>query len=335
MKLPLRRIIYLHMNKFISIVFALAVAAVPMHTCAENWSDWHYHVDASVHPQADDSYDAVYADFTHLLKSNFHSTGTLDENSIRVVLLKAGQPSTPVAYRFVKDTAYQATDNAAGTLIFAVAASKEPATVDYRVYFDTKANGTKPAFQNSDDVPEVANMIWNNSFEILSKDYKGPNRYGFAGENMPQGWWGNLRNSGILANQATSAHSGQHAFSIVTPADKSHISFSTTPSPPALRLVPGRSYAFSFWAKGEQLSSSNPLTASIYWYDQDEKFTTRSSINTELSHTNDFDWTETELYITAPDDAYFGTMYLGTYSKTGLLTVDDISIRLAVPPLLQ
>jgi len=307
----------------------------PAKASAQEWRQWHYHADITVLPQADKTYDAVYVDFTHLLKSTFHTSGTLDENSIRVVPLQNGQPGAPVNYRFVKAADFNAATNAAGNLIFEVAGTKDPLNADYRVYFDTTANGTKPAFQNPADIPETANMIWNSSFEILSAEYKGDNRYANAGENMPRGWWGNLHNSGILENKTTSAHSGEHAVAFVTPADKKHIAISTAPSPPAVRVQPGQNYAFSFWAKGQGLSSANPFTASIYWYDKDGKYTARTNITTAAAGMSDFDWTKTEIYATAPDNAYFGTMYLGTYSQTGLLTVDDVCIRIAVPALLQ
>lgn len=302
---------------------------------AEDFTQWHYHADVTVLPQADDTYDAVYADFTHLFKSTFHQSGTLDENSIRVVSLQNGQPGAPVNYRFVKAADFDAATNAAGTLIFEVAATVDSANTQYRVYFDTKVNGAKPAFQNSDDVPQTVNMIWNSSFEILSQDYKGANRYANVGENMPRGWWGNLHNSGITSNLATSTHSGQHAFGLVTPKDKTHVSISTAPSPPALRLEPGQSYLFSFWIKGENLTSRNPVTASIYWYDKDGKNIGHTNIPADTGDPGNFDWSEIKLYVSAPDNAYFGSMYIGTYSQTGLLTVDDVNVHVAVPPLLQ
>jgi len=307
---------------------------MPNRAIAQDWKAWHYYADATVNPQADDSYDSVYADFTHLLKSTFHTSGTLDENSIRVVSLQNGQPGAAVNYRFVKSNDYDAATNAAGTLVFAVAATADPTTTQYRIYFDTKANGSKPTFQNSANIPQTANMIWNSGFEILSQDYKGNNRYANTGENMPRGWWGNMR-SFMDKNIATSAHSGNHAIGIVTPKDKTHVSISTAPSPPALRLEPGQSYLFSFWIKGENLSSKNPVTASIYWYGKDGKNIGHANIPVDVGNPENFDWSEIKLYASAPDNAYFGSMYIGTYSQTGLLTIDDVDVHVAVPPLLQ
>jgi hypothetical protein len=308
---------------------------LPKFAKADDFTQWHYYADATVLPQADETYDSVYADFTHLLKSTFHSSGVLDENSIRVVPLQNGEAGAPVNYRFVKAVDYDAATNAAGTLVFQVAATADSADAQYRVYFDTKSNGAKPPFANSADVPQMANMIWNGGFEILSQDYKGANKYANTGANMPRGWWGNLHNSGISNNAATSAHSGQHALGLVTPKDARHVSISTAPSPPGLRVEPGQNYAFSFWVKGEQLTSPNPLTASIYWYDKTGKFLSRASFDTAAGETDSFDWTYNEALIQAPGDAYFGTMYIGTYSTTGLLSVDDVNAHIAVPPLLQ
>jgi hypothetical protein len=302
---------------------------------ADDFTQWHYYADATVVAQADETYDSVYADFTHLLKSTFHTSGVLDENSIRVVPLQNGAPGAPVDFRFVKAADYDAAANAAGTLVFQVTATANPTDAQYRIYFDTKSNGAKPAFANSADVPQTANMIWNSGFEILSQDYKGENKYANAGANMPRGWWGNMRNSGIADNLATSVHSGQHALGFVTPADAKHVAISTAPSPPGLRVAPGQNYVFSFWVKGEQLTSANPLTASIYWYDKTGKFLSRASFNTAAGQTGSFDWTYNEAILQAPGDAYFGTMYIGTYSSTGLLTVDDVNAHIAVPPLLQ
>lgn len=308
---------------------------LPKFARADDFTQWHYYADATVLPQADDTYDSVYADFTHLLESTFHTSGVLDENSIRVVPLQNGAPGAPVNYRFVKAADYDAANNAAGTLVFQVAATADFADAQYRVYFDTKSNGAKTAFANSDDVPQMANMIWNNGFEILSQDYKGANKYANTGENMPRGWWGNLHNMGISNNAATSAHSGQHAMAIAVKTDKKNVAISTSPSPPALRVEPGQNYAFSFWVKGEQLTSPNPLTTSIYWYDKTGKFLLRTSFDSAAGETDSFDWTYNEALVQAPGDAYFGTMYIGTYSTTGLLSVDDVNAHIAVPPLLQ
>src|SRR5690606_38172665 len=118
---------------------------------------------------------------------------------------------------FVKDEGYNATDNATGTIVFLVAGSKEPTRQTYRIFFETLKNGPKPEWKSEVQVPEAANMIWNGSFEILSEGYTGPNPNANPGANMPRGWWGNLRNSKLSANAATSAHSGQHALGFVTP----------------------------------------------------------------------------------------------------------------------
>jgi hypothetical protein len=317
--------------KILSLFFLLfCIVLLPCDAHAQNWDQWPYHIDITVQTQADDSFDAVYADFTHLLKSTFHQPGTLDENSIRVAPLQNGRAGAPVSYRFIKDAQYDAAANAAGTLIFSVAGSADKEAA-YRVYFDIAANGHKPAFSNSVDVPDTANMIWNSSFEILSQNYTGQNRYANAGQNMPRGWWGNLRS--IPNNLATSAHSGEHALGFVAVEGKNE-SISTAPSPPALRVVPGQNYTFSFWIKGEKLTSKYPVHASVYWYDENQKYFSKTAIP-NLPDGGSFDWTKIQSIFTAPDNAYFGTMYIGTYSATGILTVDDVNIHISVPPLLQ
>ncbi len=301
---------------------------------ADDYSAWQYHADVTVQPQADPTFDAVYADFTHLLKSAFQKTGRLDENSIRVAPLHKDGPGAARAFRFVKAKDYDALANAAGTLIFAVAASPEIATAHYRVYFDIEANGEKPIFQTSIEVPLTANMVWNPGFEILPKDYKGANRYTNKGTNLPVGWWGNLKNSGLTENLATAAHSGNQALGFKAPAGRKNVSISSAPSPPALRVVPGQSYLVSFWVKGEDLTSKNPLTSTIYWYDKTGKYLKRTNIDTPARKSPDFDWTKSETILSAPAGAHFGSLFVGTYSQTGLLMLDDLVLRVAVPPLL-
>lgn len=301
---------------------------LPTNAHAQSWNDWHYHADISVLPQADDTFSAVYADFTHLLKSTFNQTATLDENSIRIVPLQDGNPTEPVAYRFEKVDDYNAATNAAGTLIFLVSGTKDDAAVTYRVYFDTAA---KPALQNAADVPKEANMVWNGGFEILSQGYSGANRYDNAGNNMPRGWWGNLRNRNFTENKAVAAHSGRLAMGFVAPQD-ANMFIAIAPSPPGIRVQPQENYLFSFWIKGENLSSDHPTLATIRWLDKGSKQIERVTLNTRLGKSANYDWTQVSAYLPAPDNATFVSMSIGTYSKTGLMTVDDVVIRIAVPP---
>ena len=304
-------------------MFLLGCAAILPHRArAQAWSAWHYHVDITVQPQADDSVDAVYADFTHLLKSTFHASGTLDENSIRVAALQNGQPQATVAFRFIKAKDYDAAGNAAGTLLFAVQGSTNTAA-SYRIYFDTIPNGPKAAVHDTTAIPITANMVWNGDFEILA-----------TGSKLPRGWWGNLKNAGITENKATTAHSGKHAMGIVAPAQK-HVSLMAAPTPPGLRVQPRQNYLFAFWIKGKNLSGAYPTHASVYWKDADGKLIQRVNLKTGVSKTATYDWTPVTAYLTAPDHAAYAGLYIGTYSETGLLTIDDIEVRIAVPPLLQ
>lgn len=320
--------------KILSLLFLLLyILILPCTAHAQDWNQWHYHIDVTVAPQADDSFAAVYADFTHLLQSTFHQPGALDENSIRVAPLQNGRPEMPVSYQFVEADDYDATANAAGTLVFAVKGAVDN-TANYRIYFDTTANGAKPAFQYSEDVTASANMIWNGSFEILSQDYRGANRYANSGENMPRGWWGNLKNIGIVENNAATPHNGKHAIGLVAPQN-SHVSIVAAPSPPALRVQPGENYLFSFWIKGENLTGRYPTHASVYWKDKAGKLVQRVNVDTGVGKAADYDWTHVSVYLSAPDNATYAGLYIGTYSATGLLTVDDLVVRAAVPPLLQ
>lgn len=312
----------------IYVLFLIPFASLP--GCAQSWNDWHYHVDATMTPQQDDTFDAVYADFTHLLESTFEASGTLDENSIRVVPLQNGQAGAPVDYRFVKAADYDAAKNAAGTLIFPVAGSKVNAA-QYRVYFDTRENGTKPTLAQKVAIPETVNMVWNGDLEILSAGYNGPNRYANAGENMPRGWWGNLRN---VTNFATSAHSGNHALGLRTPEDKNNNFISSSPSQPGLRVQPGQTYSFSLWVKGEDLSGKWLTVISARWLDAKNKLLKRETIDAGISKKASYDWTQAQSLLTAPNNAESVIISVGTYSKTGVLTIDDFDVHLAVPPLL-
>jgi hypothetical protein len=295
-----------------------------------SWDQWHFCVDIAVTPQADDSFEAVYVDFSRLLESGLHSTGTLDENSIRVALLEDGKAGEAVPSRFVKDDDFDATKNAAGTLVFQVGHRVKRDPVQYRVFFDTQKNGVKPAWKNTVEVPEAANLVWNGGFEILSEGYAGANPYENAGSALPRGWWGNLLNSKILANAATSAHGGEHALGFVVPTGITNISILSAPTPYGVRVTPGQSYQFSFWVKGEGLTSEYPLYAFVYWYDKNQEYLNRATIG-NLPKTARFDWTRGEASLTVPTDAFFANITVGTYSTTGVLSVDDFAVRLSVP----
>jgi hypothetical protein len=319
---------------------------MPHHAFAQDWKTWHYYADISVEPQADPSYDAVYAVFSRLLSHDLHQNGALDENSIRVAPVVDGKVGDAVPINFVKDNGFNETDNAAGTIVFLVAPSSKADEVTYRVFFDTKANGPKPAMKIDTEVPEpgspldlqnlpvpdAANMIWNGSFEILSDGYVGSNPNYNSGANMPRGWWGNLHNSKLTANAATSAHTGQHAFGYAVPADAGNVGIMSAPTPPGIRVLPGQSYQLSFWVKGDNLTSVYPLYAYVYWYDKDGKYLNRENISNLPPNKNQFDWTQVAINVKAPDNAGYSSMYVGTYSKTGVLTVVDFEARETIPP---
>lgn len=306
--------------------------ATPQRAAAQDFGQWHFYADTTVLPQADDSFEAAYADFSRLLERDLKQAGTaLDENSIRVAPLVDGKAGAPVPVRFVKGEDYDATGNAAGTVVFLVAGAREPAEQTYRVFFDTQKNGPKPEWKSEVEVPVAANMIWNGGFEILSEGYTGPNPNFNTGANMPRGWWGNLRNSKLLENAATSAHSGRHALGFVTPAGSTNVGISAAPSPPGIRVVPGQAYQFSFWVKGEGLTSAHPIYGYVYWYDKDKKFLNRTALGNLPGKAAQFDWTPGEATMTTPADAHYGAVLIGTYSPTGLLTVDDFAARIPVP----
>jgi len=226
---------------------------MPNRAMAQDWKKWHYYADITVEPQADPTYDAVYADFSRLLSHDLHQDGALDENSIRVAPVVDGKAGDAVPMNFVKDNGFNETDNAAGTIVFLVAPSSKADEVTYRIFFDTKANGSKPAMKGEDDtpqpagasnegigpVPDSANLIWNSSFEILSDGYTGSNRNYNSGPNMPRGWWGNLHGSKLTTNAAISAHTGEHAFGFLTPADSTNVGIMSAPTPPGIRVLPG------------------------------------------------------------------------------------------------
>jgi hypothetical protein len=317
---------------FLALLCTLCTWSMMSARAADDLSTWHFYADTTVLPQADDSFASVYADFSRLLERDLKQDGAaLDENSIRVSPLENGKAGAPVPFRFVKEEGYNATDNAAGTVVFFVAASKEPAEQTYRVFFDTQKNSPKPEWKSEVEVPEAANMIWNGGFEILSEGYTGPNPNYNTGANMPRGWWGNLKNSKLVENAATSAHSGQHAFGFVTPAGSTNVSVFSAPTPPGIRVVPGQAYQFSFWIKGEGLTSVHPAYGYIYWYDKDGKYLNREALGNLPGKVAQPDWALMEVTMTAPTDAHYSSITVGTYSTTGLLMVDDFAARISVP----
>ena len=96
--------------------------------------------------------------------------------------------------------------------------------------------------------------------------------------------------------------------------------------------MPGQTYQFSGWIKGAGLTSVYPTYASVIWYDKDQKQIGRINPNTGLGKSGEFDWTQVQAALTAPAEAVSVTFNLGTYSSTGLLTIDDFDIHLTTPP---
>ena len=295
-----------------------------------------FYADVTVHPQADDCFDSVYADFTRLLQRDLKQTGELNENSIRVAPIKNGQPGLPVPSRFIKDARYDALHNACGTLVFEVKSTPEVDTQTYRIFFDTQPGDYGALPKTNTNAPDAANMIWNGDFEILSQGYRGPNRYTNAGADLPQGWWGNLRNTNTLKNLSVEAHSGKNALAFVAPQKGKNTTITATPSPPALRVLPGQDYQFSFWVKGEGLApDSVVVAASVYWYDKDQKPLPRVRVSALPNKLSEFPWTLSEVMLPAPPDAYYGAVRITTYSTTGYIAVDDVVARPMIPPLLK
>lgn len=323
----------MRVSRWLVIVVVVCIwNAAAQYAVADDFSAWHFYADTTVQPQADASFASVYADFSRLLERDLkQKDAALDENSIRVAPLKDGKVGDAVPFRFVKDDGYNATDNAAGTVVFQVGSTPKAEEATYRVFFDTQKSGPKPEWKSETEVPETANMIWNSSFEILSEGYTGPNIYTNAGTKTPRGWWGNLKNSKILENAATSAHSGQHSLGFVVPEGGTNTSISSAPTPTGIRVIPGQAYLFSVWVKGDGLTSKYPIYGYIYWYDKDQKYMTRETLTTLSGKVGQFDWTSAEATMTAPADAYFSAITIGTYSTTGLLTVDDFAVRISVP----
>lgn len=319
-------------TRFLISMLALC-AAMSSARAAEDVKTWHFYADTMVHPQADDSFASVYADFSRLLTRDVKQEGALlDENSIRVAPLEDGKPGAFVPVRFVKDEKFDAAKKAIGTIVFQVAETKEAGEQTYRIFFDTQKNGPKPEWKSDVEVPENANMIWNGGFEILSEGYTGTKRYKNAGAKMPVGWWGNLKNSGFEDNPATEAHSGKNALAFVAPEEGKNRGIGAAPSPPALRVVPSENYVFSFWSKGVGLKPSKTiLVSSVYWYDKDGKYLDRARLGDLPINVADFPWTKSEISLPAPTDAHFAALRIATYSPTGLLTIDDLETRPAVP----
>ena len=303
---------------------------------AQDFSRWRFYADITVHPQADDSFDAVYTDFSRLLHRDLKLKEALNETSLRVALLETGKPGAPVPSRFIKDKNYDALNNACGTLVFEVKGTPEAGPQTYRVFFDTRPGDYGQTSQRQNTVPDTANMVWNGGFEILSENYRGSNRYANAGENLPRGWWGNLRNHKALGNLNVTARSGQRALAFVAPEEGKNAVVSGSPSPPALRVLPGQDYRFSFWVKGEGLSPAQIiLAASVYWFDKDQKPLPRIRIAGLPLKVSQFPWTQSEVTLLAPPEAHYGGVRVTTYSTTGYIAIDDIEMRLAVPPLLK
>lgn len=330
------------MNRVLALCAALLVLACVLLNAgisssrADDLQKWQFYADTQVHPQADDTFSSVYADFTRLFKRDLKMEGVLDEGSIRVVPLENDRAGVPVPSRFIKAAGYNAASNAEGTLVFLVRAAPEPGARTYRIFFDTQKNGPKPILKTETEVPAAANMVWNGSFEITAENYTGSHRYKNSGAKMPVGWWGNLRNRKITENPAATVRSGKNALAFVVPEGRRNTGILVAPSPPGLRVRPGHSYHFSFWATGEGLEPiPTILLGSVYWYDKEQKNLRRDSIGGLPKNVTDFPWLRGEGVLTVPLDAHYAALSIATYSTTGLITVDDLEVCPIVPPLLE
>lgn len=125
------------------------LGAVQKKVGAGQFESWNYSIDVTVSTgeHARKNYPIeVDIDFTQLLAQA--GGGTLDDNSVRLVLNLSSGESVEVVSQFDKAEGYDPKNNARGTLVWMlvdeVEANKE---LNYTLYFDTTSNGKKPAPQ--------------------------------------------------------------------------------------------------------------------------------------------------------------------------------------------
>ncbi len=224
-------------------------------------------------------------------------------------------PGTEEPSLFIPDADFAASTNARGVLRLRIRPGAPERA--FRVYFDIVENGEKPMVAYGDELRE-ANWLSNGSFERADREGKSP-----AIWDLPK------RSGATLDNLV--AHKGTRSIRLHSPED-GQVASLAIPGTAPLRVEQGDRFAFSFWAKGQNLRDQ-PMLVSLYWYDASKKYLSHEKLDYIGDAT--WDWRVFTGSIAAPADAKGLRIYVATYSTTGGLWIDDVTMASLNPPELK
>jgi len=199
--------------------------------------------------------------------SDLKVQGMPDEFSVRVVEAQtANDRGREIPCAFHKDAGYDARSHAVGNVSWKMEGTI-PALEEklYYVYFDILENGHKkaPSYPGETIAPgdkATPNLVENPGAENPDKD-----------NPLSPDLWTNQYFPSLAVRSDEEAHSGKYSFKITT--KKGLLGDGAAWCSPFMKLRPGKTYAFSFWAREKEVPAGEqgaPMTAFLYFFDENK-----------------------------------------------------------------
>jgi len=280
---------------------------------------WHFHSDVVTTARPGTYVTGATANFTQLLRS-LGTAGEFDLNSVRVAeVVPGGRKGLALPSTFQPETGYDATSNAAGTVLWEVSPTVLAGWERrFRIYFDTVVNGPKPPPDPGLPVGQYPTFIPNGDFE------EG------TGRRLPGGW--DLRRRWGAERVEVALSAPTHALRL-RPGQAGWAASVRTPGSPGIVIDPGQHYTLSFRYVLER-SHPRGLQVSLFWFDSARLPLEPTLLACLTDATKGWKRHETEL--TPPRNASYLSVVLSTESREGTVLVDDVALApLSLPALTE
>ena len=195
-----------------------------------------------------------------------------------------------------------------------------PFRVTYRIHFGMQP-GAGPA-PLAPELPARGELIPNGGFERVRPD-------GEASADHPG--FNPLTNA--LDSQVV--HAGRYSLRLSHAEGQRYTSFGI----PDLRVNAGGEYVVSCWGRAQGTDANVAYNATVMWFDRDYKIlrapeghTVRDSVIASRYKRSDFDWEYFENTVKAPEEAWFASVSVSTWSEVGSIWLDELSFRPLVLP---
>jgi len=157
--------------------------------------------------------------------------------------------------------------------------------------------------------PPGTNLVANGSFELIQED------------GAPVGWdlYADRAGTGRITIAEGKGLSGARAVAIRTQDERSNVYFSTRD---AIAVLPGKNYAISLWAKGDNVRGGTHI---VQYREDGTKLSTEMNAFHFDAGT---DWAKSESVYHVPRDVTSVKIYFIDWHQEGSMYVDDVGFRL-------